>query len=467
MTKYCGFEELLRSFDTEHPESTAFFVPGDQAPLPVSRAAFSAAVRKEADRLSADGKLRLGVLCDGTYDCVITIFAAVLAGLTTVLLDENASETLLAEQIRETGVDSLWGDEELREELQPFLAKAPETQENEPGRILFFTSGTTASCKAVVLTDRSLMAAAYNGSCMLPLSPEDTLLCMLPLNHVFGMVCGLLWGMQCGSAVAMGRGMRHYVDDPAFYRPTVLSAVPLLLDFLLRHAPLGEELRLILVGAGDCPKELLEAAAARGIRISFGYGLTETSSGVAISVSGDPYALEVCPEDEVTLAPDGEILVRSPACMMLGYYNNEEATREILRKHADGKMWIHSGDIGYVTEDGFVYIVDRIKRMIIMSGFKIFPAEIEQVLLKHPAVVDCAVVGMKDPVDDRVPCVFVKTNQSDYCSKELLSEFRDLIAKAGYPDYYNPRKVFITKQFPITSIGKIDFRQLEEIADNA
>ena len=254
MTKYCGFEELLRSLDTEHPESTAFFVPGDQAPLPVSRAAFSAAVRKEADRLSADGKLRLGVLCDGTYDCVITIFAAVLAGLTTVLLDENASETLLAEQIRETGVDSLWGDEELREELQPFLAKAPETQENEPGRILFFTSGTTASCKAVVLTDRSLMAAAYNGSCMLPLSPEDTLLCMLPLNHVFGMVCGLLWGMQCGSAVAMGRGMRHYVDDPAFYRPTVLSAVPLLLDFLLRHAPLGEELRLILVGAGDCPK---------------------------------------------------------------------------------------------------------------------------------------------------------------------------------------------------------------------
>ena len=378
MTKYCGFEELLRSFDTEHPESTAFFVPGDQAPLPVSRAAFSAAVRKETDTLSADGKLRVGVLCDGTYDCVITIFAAVLAGLTTVLLDENASETLLAEQIRETGVDSLWGDEELREELQPFLAKAPETQENEPGRILFFTSGTTASCKAVVLTDRSLMAAAYNGSCMLPLSPEDTLLCMLPLNHVFGMVCGLLWGMQCGSAVAMGRGMRHYVDDPAFYRPTVLSAVPLLLDFLLRHAPLGEELRLILVGAGDCPKELLEAAAARGIRISFGYGLTETSSGVAISVSGDPYALEVCPEDEVTLAPDGEILVRSPACMMLGYYNRPEETDEVLR---EGTLF--TGDLGRWDEDGKLHIIGRKKEILVLKdGTKIFLPEYEARIMR-------------------------------------------------------------------------------------
>ena len=378
MTKYCGFEELLRSFDTDHPESAAFFIPGDQAPVPVSRAAFSAAVRKEADRLSADGKLRLGVLCDGTYDCVITIFAAVLAGLTTVLLDENASETLLAEQIRETGVDSLWGDEELREELQPFLAKAPETQENEPGRILFFTSGTTASCKAVVLTDRSLMAAAYNGSCMLPLSPEDTLLCMLPLNHVFGMVCGLLWGMQCGSAVAMGRGMRHYVDDPAFYRPTVLSAVPLLLDFLLRHAPLGEELRLILVGAGDCPKELLEAAAARGIRISFGYGLTETSSGVAISVSGDPYALEVCPEDEVTLAPDGEILVRSPACMMLGYYNRPEETDEVLR---EGTLF--TGDLGRWDEDGKLHIIGRKKEILVLKdGTKIFLPEYEARIMR-------------------------------------------------------------------------------------
>lgn len=364
---------MLRSFETEYPERPAFLVPGDQVPVPVYRAAFSSAVREEADRLNTGGNHRLGILCDGTYECVQTIFASVLAGLTTILLDENASEELLADQIRETGVDSLWGDEELREELQPFLTMAPEVQENISGRILFFTSGTTASCKAVVLTDRSLMAAAYNGSCMLPLTPEDTLLCMLPLNHVFGMVCGLLWGMQCGSAVAMGRGMRHYADDPAYYKPTVLSAVPLLLDFLLKHAPLGDELRLILVGAGDCPKELLEAACARGIQISFGYGLTETSSGVAISVSGDPYALEICPEDEVTLAPDGEILVRSPSCMMLGYYNRPEETDAVLK---DGTLF--TGDLGRFDTDGKLHIIGRKKEILVLKdGTKIFLPEYE------------------------------------------------------------------------------------------
>lgn len=443
MTKYCGFEELLRSFDTEHPESTAFFVPGDQAPLPVSRAAFSAAVRKEADRLSADGKLRLGVLCDGTYDCVITIFAAVLAGLTTVLLDENASETLLAEQIRETGVDSLWGDEELREELQPFLAKAPETQENEPGRILFFTSGTTASCKAVVLTDRSLMAAAYNGSCMLPLSPEDTLLCMLPLNHVFGMVCGLLWGMQCGSAVAMGRGMRHYVDDPAFYRPTVLSAVPLLLDFLLRHAPLGEELRLILVGAGDCPKELLEAAAARGIRISFGYGLTETSSGVAISVSGDPYALEVCPEDEVTLAPDGEILVRSPACMMLGYYNRPEETDEVLR---EGTLF--TGDLGRWDEDGKLHIIGRKKEILVLKdGTKIFLPEYEARIMRVLPGRDFAVLEQ-----DGKPVLLLHGKEEERA--ELQDKLREVMSELPRGQQISGF-TFRDSPLPRTATGKI------------
>ena len=443
MTKYCGFEELLRSFDTEHPESTAFFDPGDQAPLPVSRAAFSAAVRKEADRLSADRKLRLGVLCDGTYDCVITIFAAVLAGLTTVLLDENASETLLAEQIRETGVDSLWGDEELREELQPFLAKAPETQENEPGRILFFTSGTTASCKAVVLTDRSLMAAAYNGSCMLPLSPEDTLLCMLPLNHVFGMVCGLLWGMQCGSAVAMGRGMRHYVDDPAFYRPTVLSAVPLLLDFLLRHAPLGEELRLILVGAGDCPKELLEAAAARGIRISFGYGLTETSSGVAISVSGDPYALEVCPEDEVTLAPDGEILVRSPACMMLGYYNRPEETDEVLR---EGTLF--TGDLGRWDEDGKLHIIGRKKEILVLKdGTKIFLPEYEARIMRVLPGRDFAVLEQ-----DGKPVLLLHGKEEERA--ELQDKLREVMSELPRGQQISGF-TFRDSPLPRTATGKI------------
>ena len=117
---------------------------------------------------------------------------------------------------------------------------------------------------------------------MLPLSPDDTLMCMLPLGHVFGFVCGLLWGLSSGASVALGRGSRHYMDDLLFFRPTTLSAVPLLWGFLLKYKVINPELKLVLIGAGDCSRQLLEAAHALGIRVAFGYGLTETSSGVAI-----------------------------------------------------------------------------------------------------------------------------------------------------------------------------------------
>ena len=156
MKKFSGFEELLHSFETDRPDAVALLAPGGQGPAPVSRAAFSAAVMEEAKRLARSavlqdmpyetvntsslsstldfsGKHCLGILCDGTYECVKMIFASVLAGLQTVLLDENASDELLAAQIRETDIDSLWGDEELCEELQPFLATGA------PG------SGTTAA----------------------------------------------------------------------------------------------------------------------------------------------------------------------------------------------------------------------------------------------------------------------------------------------------------------------------------
>ena len=328
------------------------------------------------------GKRCLGVLADGSFDCIITVFAANTAGLQLVMLDTNTPISVLKGSLAYADIDCLWGDEELCEELTPFLSAGPSDPYTD--RILFFTSGTTSRSKAVALSGRSLMNSAWNGSQKLPLTADDRLLCMLPLAHVFGFVCGLLWGLSCGATVALGRGVRHYFDDCAFYNPTVISVVPSLLAFLLQHNCLNPDLQLVLVGAGDCPPGLLRQISEMGIRLSFGYGLTETSSGIAISISGDPYAMEICPDDEITIADDGEILIKAPTCLMQGYYKMPDATAAAVR---DGILY--SGDLGFLDADGKLHITGRKKDMLVLQdGTKIFLPEYEEAI--------SAVLGTKE-----------------------------------------------------------------------
>ena len=369
--RFDSFEHLLSHFALSTPDAPALRYEATT----LSFAALFQTVQKRAEELRRSGKSCLGVLCDGSLENVIEIFAASLAGLQIVLLDASLEADVLKTLIRYTDVDLLWGDEELCDELS--LALMAGVKDGR-GKILFFTSGTTERAKAVVLTDRSLCQSAWNGSAKLPLSPDDTLLCLLPLGHVFGFVCGLLWGLSCGACVALGRGARHYLDDCDFYRPTAVSVVPLLLGFLLKQKCINPELKLVLVGAGDCPPALLQAAGALGIRVSFGYGLTETSSGVAISVSGDPYAMEVCPDDTITLAEDGEILIEAPSCMMQGYYKRPDATRAVLRHGV-----FHTGDLGRFDEEGKLHITGRKKDILVLpDGTKIFLPEYESALMQ-------------------------------------------------------------------------------------
>jgi long-subunit acyl-CoA synthetase (AMP-forming) len=276
--------------------------------------------------------------------------------------------------VREAELDALWGDSELRADLAPYLCGSAEGGEN---KILFFTSGTTNRAKAVVLSDASLMSSAYNGGALLPLSPSDTLLCILPLDHVFGFVCGLLWGLSCGACVALSRGARHYGDDCVYFRPTALSAVPALLGFLLKYRALNPELKTILLGGSGCPEPILRAALSTDARVCFGYGLTETSSGVALSLGeGDPYAMTVCPDDAITIAPDGEVLIEAPTCMMQGYWRHPEDTRTVL---IDGVL--HTGDLGALDENGRLKLTGRKKEILVLSdGTKLFLPEYEQAL---------------------------------------------------------------------------------------
>lgn len=440
--RFQGFDDLLRHYAEVSPEKTALLDSGTA----LSYEALLRRVQDRAEELRASGKTCMGVLCNGSLPCVVEIFAASLAGMQIVLLDENSPVSMLRGLIAYTDIDTLWGDPDLCEELVGCLT---EGVTDGSGKILFFTSGTTERSKAVVLTDHSLCQSAYNGSAKLPLSPDDRLLCLLPLGHVFGFVCGLLWGLSCGAEVALGRGARHYIDDCAYYRPTAVSVVPRMLGFLLQQNCLNDELRTLLVGAGDCPKELLQAVKNRGIRVSFGYGLTETSSGVAISVGGDPYALEVCPDDVITVAEDGEILIAAPTCMMQGYYKWPQYTEEVLRHGV-----LSTGDLGYFDGDGCLHVTGRKKDMLVLGdGTKIFLPEYEAGVAKALGHTEIAVILQ----DDRP--VLVYSGEAD--RNTLLEQLRPLMRQL--PRGQQLRDIVITDEpLPRTASGKIQRWDLQQ-----
>ena len=440
--RFPHFEDLLRYWAEKTPDAPALRY--ENRTLSFSQTLD--VVEKRAAVLRKSSKTCLGLLSDGSLDCVIELFAANLAGLQLVMLDENAPSVLLRQLLAYTDIDTLWGDVDLVEELSPFLTGGVETGR---GRILFFTSGTTERAKAVVLTDHSLCQSAFNGSEKLPLSPEDTLLCLLPLGHVFGFVCGLLWGLSCGACVALGRGPRHYIDDCSFYQPTAVSVVPLLLGFLMQQRLLNTELKLILVGAGDCPPALLQAAAAMGIRVSFGYGLTETSSGVAISVSGDPYAMEICPDDTITLSEDGEILIQAPTCMMQGYYKRPESTAEVL---IDGVF--HTGDLGRFDEEGKLHITGRKKDILVLpDGTKIFLPEYEAAIARVLGHTELAVI-LKD---NRPLLIYSGEANKEDLSKALLPLMTELSRGQRLGGIQ-----IVQEPLPRTATGKIKRWELQQ-----
>lgn len=258
------------------------------------------------------------------------------------------------------------------------------------GKFVFYTSGTTSSARGVVLSQAAVLRSAWNGEQMMHAGPEDILLSMLPLNHIFGFVCTLVWPLAGGAAVALGRGMRHIVDDPKTFAPTILPVVPSLLKFLLQSGNLNPELKSVLVGAGPASREILEAVQKKGIDVRFGYGLTETASGLAMSLPGeDPHAMVLCPDTVMRISSEGEIFVRTP-CMMEGYLNDPEHTMEKIK---NGEL--DTGDLGYFDADGRLHVTGRKDDVLVFpNGEKVYLSEWEEKLtsLLHTEVM----LGQKD-----------------------------------------------------------------------
>lgn len=445
--KFTSFEELLQANAKSRATASALTYDEGGEQKNLSFASLYEQILSRKAELESQAAHCVGILQAPSKKWIIDMFACVLAHKQTVLLDPMSEPSVLQAQVLACDVECVLTDD-LTAPYAQMLKTAPsgnvELAKGE-GHILFFTSGTTHSSKAVVLTSKSLCASAWNGQAKCPCTAEDNLLCILPLTHVFGFVCSMLWPMSHGARISLTRGVRYIPQECKYFKPTIISVVPSILKFLIRFDALNDELRMILVGAGPASEQMLEAAKAKGIEVRFGYGLTETSSGVAISCGDNPFAMSVCPDDQITLGEDGEVLIRGDECMMQGYYKNPEATKEVL---IDGVL--HTGDMGYFDEDGNLHITGRKKDVLVLeNGNKIYLPEWEEKVAAALGVEDVAIALKDDAIT-----LFIG-NKDGYLN---LSELKDKLAAFNKERPFNTqisRLEVLPHELAKTATGKV------------
>lgn len=373
--KFESFSELLKVQANNYPDSPAFIYDDNVEKKEITYTELRDKVFLLVEDFKKNPCRAVGICMPQGPEWIMTVFAASIAEKRVVLLDISLEKEKIQSLIKVTGIDYLVAPKSISEGL--ILTDTNCSADDCKGDILFFTSGTTSRNKAVVLSDRALCYSAWNGQQVLPCFPGDKILASIPLSHVYGFVCTVLWPLSFGATVAFGRGLRKLTEDPKYFGVTIISLVPSMLKYLIATDSLNEELRCILIGASPCDTKTFELIKSKDIEIRCGYGLTETASGLAMTpVNGDnPFDMELCPDTRVKIAEDGEVLIKTPS-MMEGYYHDSESTEKAL---VNGVL--RTGDIGKIDNSGMLRILGRKNEVLVMhNGEKIYCLEMENEL---------------------------------------------------------------------------------------
>lgn len=367
---------------------------------------------------------------------------------------------------------------------------AAEPYDPDHACVVVHTGGTTGSPKGVMLTDDCFNGIALQFQAYPKLFHRgQKLMNIMPPFIAYGFACGIHLPLVLGFTVIiipnldpakLGSLVLKHKPEHMFGVPThyqQLAADPKLRDkdlsFIINYAAGGDSLSR---GAEQTVNDFLAAHGAR-YPIAKGYGMTEVSSAATVAAGldnkpgsvGIPMvntvvaAFEPGTDQELPIGQRGELCISGP-CLMKGYYNKPEETAILLRRHPDGRVWAHTGDMGYLDEDGFVYLDSRIKRMIIRhDGFKVFPSMIENVVSRHPAVHQCSVVGCadKDHVQGRLPFVYIVLKADTTAKKKQVIRELERMCAEELPEYVQPVAYKFIPSMPMTPVGKVDYRQLE------
>ncbi len=347
------------------------------------------------------------------------------------------------------------------------LDRSVDKKDLDTPAVLPFSSGTTGLPKGVVLTHSNLLHNLYQVVQAHGVGPDDILLNQLPFFHIYGMTVLMGAAILAGATQVVASRFRPVDEFLALfdkYRPTLFFTVPLILQEFCHHPKVPymdwSGLRYVNTGGAPLSPELqARFTQITGVSVIQGYGLTESSptthtsplNKIKVGSIGTPLSLTehkiVAPEsgEEVEVGEVGELWLRGPQ-VMRGYYKDPQATAVTL---VDG--WLRTGDLAREDEDGYVYIVDRLKELIKCKGFQVAPAEIEHILLGHPDVLDAAVIGEPHAVQGEVPVAYVVARNGSGLSPESVIEY----AAAGMARYKRLSKVVFTDAIPRSASGKI------------
>lgn len=350
---------------------------------------------------------------------------------------------------------------ESSEEFRPYRSSHDEVA------CILYTSGTTASPKGILLTHRNFVTETKLTKPRISVNETDIVVGVLPFFHVFGLANVLITGIECGASLVL---IPRYTPKNLYnairrLKATVLLAIPTMFVHLLKFCELmkvqlPKTLRYCLSGGAPFPKDLIEKfEAALAVKLIEGYGLTETTSAISVNPEEKPKPGSIgtpLPGVEMKVVDEqgnkkppveiGEIVVKSPT-VTKGYHNSPQETRNAIKGG-----FLHTGDLGYEDEEGYFYVTDRKKDIIIFAGENISPREIEETLLKHARVQEVAVIGIERGERELIKAFVVGKEVTE---KELLEFCRERLAP-----FKTPKSIEFREALPKSLTGKVLKKEL-------